>query len=405
MRFSNISQRSEQAARCCAIALGFSIPISVALDSVLLGLILVFWVASLDYRAKLETIRRNRIALAALFLFALLIAGLVYGTRAPGHGLHYLGKYLDLLFIPVFVTLFRNEQARRYAWHAFAAAMILTLVMSWLVWAGVVPHGDTIAVDPLYPAVFKRYLTQNVLMAFAALQFFCLARRAATPALRYTWLTLALLAVVNVAVLNTGRTGQIILALLLAYVLYSAWRWKGALLTATAVVVLIAAGGGTHRFGMAFAEWEAWQPGVATESSIGQRLEFYRNSLAIASANPLLGTGTGSFPKVYAGHVKDGTLAATENPHNEYLNISVQIGVIGLLALLFLFYSEWRLAALLPALFERPLAHGLVITFVVGCVFNSLLMDHTEGLFFAWASGVLFGGLAPRAQTMATLSP
>jgi O-antigen ligase len=393
MRFSGIPRRSEQAARCFAIALGFSIPISVALDNVLLALILVLWLASLDYRAKLEHIRSNRVALAALFLFVLLITGLAYGTRASGDGLRYLGKYLDLLFIPLFVTLFRDEQVRRYAWHALAASMILTLALSYLVWARVIPHGDIIAVDPLYPAVFKRYLTQNVLMAFAALLFFCLGRQAASPTLRYTWLALALLAVVNVALLNTGRTGQIILAILLAYVLYSVWRWKGALLIAAAAVVLITAGGVNHRFGTAFEEWQAWQPGVATDSSIGQRLEFYRNSLNIAGAHPLFGTGTGSFPKVYAEHIKGGTLAATVNPHNEYLNIAVQLGVIGLLALLVLFISEWRLAARLPAMFERPLAHGLVITFVVGCLFNSLLMDHTEGLFFAWTSGVLFGGL------------
>jgi hypothetical protein len=27
---------------------------------------------------------------------------------------------------------------------------------------------------------------------------------------------------------------------------------------------------------------------------------------------------------------------------------------------------------------------------VVGCLFNSLLLDHTEGLLFAWLSGLLF---------------
>jgi uncharacterized membrane protein YccC len=41
------------------------------------------------------------------------------------------------------------------------------------------------------------------------------------------------------------------------------------------------------------------------------------------------------------------------------------------------------------------LARGLVLTIAVGCLFNSLLLDHTEGLFFAWGLGVLFGGLGP----------
>ena len=30
---------------------------------------------------------------------------------------------------------------------------------------------------------------------------------------------------------------------------------------------------------------------------------------------------------------------------------------------------------------------------VIGCLLNSLLLDHTEGLLYAWLTGVLYGGL------------
>ena len=86
-------------------------------------------------------------------------------------------------------------------------------------------------------------------------------------------------------------------------------------------------------------------------------------------------------------------MVATVNPHNEYLNIAVQLGAAGLLMLLYLFYCQWRLASLLPTPYERHLARSLVITFAVGCLFNSLLMDHAEGLFFAWVTGLSFAGL------------
>jgi uncharacterized membrane protein YccC len=39
------------------------------------------------------------------------------------------------------------------------------------------------------------------------------------------------------------------------------------------------------------------------------------------------------------------------------------------------------------------LARGILITITMGCLFNSLLLDHTEGLFFAWFFGLLFAGL------------
>ena len=91
--------------------------------------------------------------------------------------------------------------------------------------------------------------------------------------------------------------------------------------------------------------------------------------------------------------VQGSAQTATVNPHDEYLNIAIQLGILGLAAMLYLFYCEWRLAPALPTVAERELARALVITFAIGCAFNSLLMDHAEGLLFAWASGLLFGGL------------
>jgi len=34
-----------------------------------------------------------------------------------------------------------------------------------------------------------------------------------------------------------------------------------------------------------------------------------------------------------------------------------------------------------------------VLTIAVGCLFNSLLLDHTEGLLYAWLTSVLYAGL------------
>jgi hypothetical protein len=50
----------------------------------------------------------------------------------------------------------------------------------------------------------------------------------------------------------------------------------------------------------------------------------------------------------------------------------------------------------LPPL-EGSIARGLVIMFGLGCLVNSMLIDHTEGLLFAWLTGVLYGGLPTRS--------
>jgi hypothetical protein len=61
--------------------------------------------------------------------------------------------------------------------------------------------------------------------------------------------------------------------------------------------------------------------------------------------------------------------------------------------LLYLFYRQWRLAKMLPSALERSLAHALLLAIMSGCLFNSLLLDHTEGLLYGWMSGLLYAGL------------
>jgi hypothetical protein len=64
-----------------------------------------------------------------------------------------------------------------------------------------------------------------------------------------------------------------------------------------------------------------------------------------------------------------------------------------------LLVSQWRAAPLLASPMERNLARGLVLAMSVGCIFNSFLLDHAEGLFYAWLSGLLFAGLPGKKTT------
>lgn len=400
MRFTTFQNGAERCARICAIALGVSIPISVAFDNIFLALILVSCVAAAGYRAKLGSALGNPVALAAFALFALLVVGTTYSSGYSDEGIDMLGKYLDLAFVPIFVYLFRDEQTRLRAWIALALALALTLVISYLARFGVISDNLLVMGDRENPVVFKQYLTQSVMMAFATLLFAQLARATPLISRRYLWSALAIFSAINVALMSLGRTGQLILVALLFYLAHTIWPRRTALVTVVGAAVVIGAlifgaGAINSRFSQALEEWNNWRPGETAQTSVGQRLEFYRNSLEIMRKHPLVGTGTGSFSKEYADQVAGTAMTATINPHNEYLNIAVQLGAIGMFALLYLFFCEWRWAPLLPTEHERHLARGVVITFAVGCLFNSLLMDHTEGLWFAWMTGLLFAGLQP----------
>lgn len=393
--YGALSGHAERVARWSGIALGFSIPISVALDNALLALFVAGWVASGAWRAKWQAIRSNPVALAALALLALLAAGTLYGERDPGDGARYLVKYSDLLLVALLAFIFRDAQARAHALLALVAGLALVLCLSYLIHFGIIPHGKLSGVDQAAPIVFKHSLTHNVLMALGAYLFAQYAGQAASREVRACWIALAVLAAVNVLFMVPGRTGQLILVVLAVYGGYVWKGWRGATVAGAAMAVLLLIPGPMQqRFEQGFQERSAWEAGDhGRPSSIGDRLEFYRASLAIVREHPWVGVGTGGFPRAYARHIEGTALAPSRNPHNEFLHLAVQLGAIGLAAFLWLLATQWRLSGRLASAPETHLARALVLTIVTGCMFNSLLLDHTEGLLYAWLTGVLYAGL------------
>jgi O-antigen ligase len=396
-----VARRADGAARWLVVALGFSIPISVALDNILLALLLLCWLAGGRYREKLAAVRANPVALYACALFALYAMGALYSVGDWESIAEHLRKAARLLLIPIVVTLLDEPVFRRRALWGFLGAMLLTLWLSYLLWLDMLPAFGFLKGTPESPDVFKLYLTQNVFLAFAAFACAVHARHAGGRGRQAMLAALSLLAAANVLFLSAGRTGHVVLVVLLAYLLFSWLRWRGLAVAAgaLAVVAILA-----HQFPsaavhqravLAYEQFMEWRQGGAAPatSSVGLRLEFYRNSLEIVREHPLLGVGTGGFARAYAQQVQGTGMAASGNPHNEYLMVAVQLGLIGLAAFLGFLWVLWRSSAGLSDPFEQTMARGLIITFATASMVSSTLIDHAEGLLFAWACGLLFAGL------------
>jgi O-antigen ligase len=401
-----VNRTADRAAQWAAVALGFSIPLLVALDNVLLAIVLAGWLASGAWRAKWSTVRGNRVGLAALVLYGLLFAGTLYGERNPGDTPFYLAKYIDLLFIPVFAFVLREELARRRAIYALAAGLAVVLVLSYLIQFGVIPRTNIFTKDFSQPVVLKTRQTHNLLMALGAFLFAQLALAAGTQRLRQIWAALALLAAANLTLFVQGATGYVVLGVLVLYLGYGlrgqrGLTWAIGAVAAVVLALTLVSGPFQQRIAQIRSEISQWQPGIPNaSSSVGTRLEFYRLTFGIVRDRPLLGSGTGSFAKAYEEKTKGQAVLPSRNPHNEYLHILVQLGLVGLAALLYLFWTHWRLAPRLASPLEHHLARGLVLAMAVGCLFNSWLLDHTEGLLYAWFTGLLFGGLQSRSDSV-----
>lgn len=398
-----------KAPRLSVALLGLSIPVSVAFDNLLLLLPLI-WLL-LNARDVMAVAATHPAARAAWLLFGMLAIGMSYGPTALQTALGSLGKYADLAFIPAFMLLLGDAATRRLAGHAFIGTMAITLLLSMLVGLGWMPVQPWMAAKAAVdnPCIFHSEITHNNMMAFAAFLALLHFREARSWGMRALWGGFIALACYNILFMVDGRTGYLILFALCGWFVWTtlrAWLASRGLAIKTRHVLavsILAITAAIMAFQMvaplrdgvrqAATDLQAWQPGQASEGSAGMRLDYYYNTLQFLKLQPVFGVGTGGFADAYQSQVQGTAMPSTHNPHNEYLMVAAQTGLIGLALLLYLFYTLWRTAPKLPTSFEQDAARGLVLAYLVNSMFNSALTDHSDGLFFAFMTAVLFANL------------
>ncbi len=387
MDWNSLRRWCDEASRWMAVATAFSLVVSTALCTITMVLFLAFWIASGGYRAKFARIRAQPIALWSSALLLMLMLGVVYSSASLDQALDTLRSYRELLYIPLLLTVLNEEQWQRRGYYAFLGAMGLTLILSYCKLFGWPPLGPP---KEAY-TVFKGRIAHGLLMAYATYlwaEHFMQQER-----WRWLWGILAALGVVNLLLMIGGRTGYLVFFALIVLFMYRHWRWQGLLASGLVVVGLVLVASYTSdifraRMGDMVNDLKRPEAKVITSGRV--RLEFYSNTLGLIMRHPVLGGGTGSFIPEYAELAKEKALYPTKNPHNEFLLITTQVGLLGLVLLLMLGYRQWRMSYGLSPEYMAA-AQGLVVTMAVGSLFNSLLLDFTEGHFYALLTGICYG--------------
>jgi O-antigen ligase len=371
-----------------AVATAFSLVVSTALCTVTMVLFLAFWIASGHYREKLSQIQARPLALCSLALLMMLVIGVLYSSATLPQALHTLHSYRELLYIPLLLTAFNDQQWQRRGYYAFLIAMLLILILSYAKFLGWLPLGPP---GQEY-TVFKGRIAHSLLMAYTI--YLGAQHFIQEPRRRWLWGLLIGLGLVNLLFMIGGRTGYLVFFALIILFMYQYWRWRGLVISGLLVVGVATLAYHTsdpfhQRIGQMISDiTEDQPPGTVTPGRL--RLEFYANTLSLIARHPWLGGGTGSFTPEYARLVQEKNLYPSNNPHNEFLLITTQIGLVGLALLLLLGYRQWRLSYALRPEFIAA-AQGLVVTLAVGSLFNSLLLDFTEGHFYACLTGIYYG--------------
>lgn len=355
-------------------------------------------------RAEVDETLLLPVAYLPVLLFALAVLGVLWSDVSWGERLRSLSPYLKLLALPLLIVQFRRSENGRWVLIAFLASCVALLIASTL--------------TALFPSEFSRFakspgiavkdrISQSTMFLIAAFGFVYVSLDSLRRSDRRWFVIAALLAAaffLNIMFISTSRTVLLsipIVGLLLLLCMFRQYRWHALLGSIVAVAIVSALIWQTssetrHRVLKIGQEIKAYNASDARTSS-GERIEFWRKSAQFVAEAPLLGHGTGSTRSLFeksASQQSGASGLVTANPHNQILAIAVQLGAVGVLALLAMWIAHaslFRVSGLAGAVLVIVLSQHLI-----GSLFNSHLFDFTHGWLYVIGIGV-GAGFALRA--------
>lgn len=376
----------------CIVA--FSIPISAAVNNIAFYTLLGLFVLSGNWLEKWQVLKHSRLAQAALLLLALTYLSVSYSIASHLYAVTMASKYDKLLLIPVLLYTLKTERDRTWCLNSFWAALALTLVVGYIKFYY---HLPTVLENWYWDKAtpFITHIETNMMMAIFAfwMVYHCLKANTTRQA-RLMWGVLAVITIHYVLAMSPGRSGYLVFAALMAYLFYFfivRKHWRQTIIIAAVTLI---------GFGLAFtspqfqSRMEQAQSNVQQytkgnpATSIGDRMSFYHHTAFIIEHHWLIGTGIGGFEIAYQQLVNQLHLIDhTSNPHDQYLDTTAQLGIIGLALLLWLYFNTWH---------ERNrenewqiiLAQGMCVGMIAGSLFNSWLMDLHAGFCFCLLASI-----------------
>jgi O-antigen ligase len=393
-------------ARVFGIAALVGTMLSLPLTNLFVGLALIFWLISGAKSGQIQAGQtwavdlKNPAVSGALMLMAWMLLSLLWSHTSLQNTFVGVWKYRKLLYVPLMVALFADAAWRDRAIKAWLAAAIVLMLYS-LIRLLPDPIGDgQMGVHPALPLSTYSYISLGFVLIPAMTMGLVWMQRAQSVTEKSLGALVALLIVAFVVLAQQGRTTYVTLTALVIFFVLSQlkskqkWLAMGALLIVAASVGLFSTKV-QNRVNEVIADSRV-ESTTETISSSGLRIGFWRTTADIVKHNPVLGTGMGTWADEYRKYVvstpntpKISPLGG--NPHQEYLLMASQLGLVGL-ALFIAWIVRSIFASKQLPMNDRIAAQSLLIAFIVNCFFNSTLFDSATGHFYCIGLGILFAG-------------
>jgi O-antigen ligase len=386
------------------ISLGFFLPLTVSLANLIIVIIVLLWLFSGDYKEKYKQIINSKLMIASLVFYFIHVMGMLW-TEDIEMGFTILHKmWYFLLLWPVLFNIVNKEYTKYYI-YAFLSAMALTEIISYLIWFEAIPPFKN-ALSSSNPTPFMSHISFNPFLAFT---IYVVIHEVLFNK-KLNKLMLGLYSFFSVAMIfnmfiTGGRAGQVVFFVMIAILILQYFQ-KRKLKAIIALIILLpgifitayhASPIFKQRAHMAFQEIIKYDKdkvslNQSVVSSVGARILFASNSWDVIKENSILGVGTGDFTIEYEriNVINSPTSPSATNPHNMYLLVLFQSGIVGLLSMLSIFYYQIRLSFNESNRLFRDLGFALPLLFLVIMLSDSYLLGHYTSLLFVFFSSFLY---------------
>ncbi|MBT7438866.1 MAG: O-antigen ligase family protein [Thiotrichales bacterium] len=378
------------------IILAFLMPLTVFGGNLIIVIICVLWLFSGNYKSKFDQIINNKLMLASIVFFCIHLVGLLW-TEDLAWGLHIVHKmwYFIGLF-PILYTIVRKDYISHYI-SAFILAISITEVCSYLVWFEVIEPFKNATISN--PTPFMSHISYNPILAFAI--YFVLHEiffnKKITNLVFSSYSFFAISMTINMFITG-GRAGQVMFFAMIAIIIFQFFNTQK--IKALFLISFLIPG----IFFTAYTTSDLFQERVDAavknslfysenkSSSVGLRITYARNSWEVIKKNPIIGVGTGDFPIEYKKINKINTpgLPNTTNPHNMYVLVAMELGALGVISMLSIFYYQIKLSFNSSNKFIRDFGITLPLLFLVIMCSDSYLLGHYTTLIFVFFSSFLY---------------
>jgi O-antigen ligase len=329
------------------ILLGITIPTSIAITNLIIGLLALCWIIEGDFKNKFKTIKASKWMLSVFALIALYGLGMLWGDNHLNAEWQFQRLALLLVF-PILATIAISQLTIKRSAMAFLGTAFISALAAILINNKIIePLGDYMYFikDDWRISAFIKYNYHNVLLALSSLLSLYILIEKKT---KYNYLLMIFIAVYALSIFTErGRAGQVIFNLsALFYIIY--YNRKHFLRLLAFIILLFSFQFIVYKTTKVYKNrFDAVSNIIVNKGEVGKgklediRYVFVRESFNRILEKPILGYGTGSFGKIFKDEVDSGhDFHLHTTPHNQYLYVWFELGILGLILLLFIFYHQ-----------------------------------------------------------------